>query len=87
MTLKCMHTAAVNILYAASNLISWEKVKEATAQDETPTHLKKIVATGMPELRDLRQDIRAYHRYSSQLYKVDGAVMMNNRISTFSLLT
>ena len=75
-----VHTSAVNTLYAASNLISWEMVKDATAQDETLKHLKEVVAAGMPELKDLRQDIRAYHRYSSHLYEVDGVVMMNNRI-------
>ena len=67
-----VHKAAVNTLYAASNLITWEMVKEVTAQDETLAHLKEIVVTGMPKVRHLLQDIRAYHRYSSQLYEVDG---------------
>ena len=34
----------------------------------------------MPELQHLRQDIKAYHRFSQHLYEVDGVVMMNNRI-------
>ena len=75
-----VHKAAVNTLYAASNLITWEMVKEATAKNETLTHLKEIVASVMSELSDLHQDIRAYHRHSSQLYEVDGVVMMKNRI-------
>ena len=75
-----VHTAAMDTLYAASNLVSWEMVKAATAEDETLTHLREVVASGMPDLRELRQDIRAYHRYAAHLYEIDGVLMMNNRI-------
>ena len=75
-----VHTAAMDTLYAASNLVSWEMVKAATAEDETLTHLREVLASGMPDLRDLRQDIRAYHRYATHLYEIDGVLMMNNRI-------
>ena len=40
----------MDTLYAASNLVSWEMVKAATAEDETLTHLRKVVASGMPDL-------------------------------------
>ena len=75
-----VHTAAMDTLYVASNLVSWDMVKQATAEDETLKLLREVLTYGMPELRDLRHDIRAYHKYAAHLYEVDGVVMMNNRI-------
>ena len=75
-----VQAAAITTLYVASNLISWDMVKKATAEDDTLTHLKEVLSLGMPGLHDLRQDIKPYHRYASHLYEIDGVVMMNNRI-------
>ena len=36
-----VHTAAMDTLYATSNLVSWEMMKAATAEDETLTHLRE----------------------------------------------
>ena len=75
-----VQTEAANTLYAASNIVSWDMVKEATCRDETLTHLKELLKSGMPEIRDVRQDVRPYHRYASHIYEVDDVVMMGNRI-------
>ena len=75
-----VQTEAANTLYVASNLVSWEMVREATAEDETLSHLREVLRSGMPDIRDLRQDIREYHRHAPHLYEVDGVIMLNQRI-------
>ena len=75
-----VQTEAINTLYVASNLVSWDMVKKATEKDETLTHLKDLLKSDMPEIRDLRQDLRPYHRYISHIYEVDDVLMMGNRI-------
>ena len=71
---------AGNTLYIASNLISWDMVREATERDETLKCLRKVLASEMPDLRDLPYDLRPYHKYASHLYEIDGVVMLGNRI-------
>ena len=71
---------AINTLHVTTNLVSWDMVKQATAEDDTLTHLKEVLSTGMPDLHNLRRDIKPYHRYGAHLYEVDGVVMLNNRI-------
>ena len=70
----------VPMLIGGAGLGKTTMVKQATAEDDTLTHLKEVLSAGMPELQHLRQDIKAYHRFSQHLYEVDGVVMMNNRI-------
>ena len=72
--------AAANTLYVASNIVSWDMVKEATEQDDTLKELKSVIASDMPDIQKLRQDLRPYHRYAAHLYTVDGVVMLNHRI-------
>ena len=71
---------AATTLYVASNMISWDMVKEATEQDNTLRDLRLLITSGMPDLQNLRQDLRPYHRYATHLYIVDGVIMMNQRI-------
>ncbi len=75
-----VQSEAVNTLYVASNIVSWAMVKEATADDETLQRLKAALISGMPGIRDVHPDIRAYHQYAAHLYEVDGVLMMNQRI-------
>ena len=73
-------TETITTLYACSNLVSWDMVKEATAKDDTLCHLKEALTSGLQPIQDLRQDIKPYHRYAARLYLIDGVVMMDHRI-------
>ena len=71
---------ATTTLYVVSNMVSWDMVKEATEKDDTLKHLGLLITSGMPDLQNLRHDLRPYHRYANHLSIVDGVIMLNQRI-------
>ena len=73
-------TEAIDTLYVASNLVSWDMVKEATEQDKTLRDLKLVIQSGFPDIHSLKQDLRPYHRYANHLCTIDGVIMLNQRI-------
>lgn len=75
-----MKTEATGTLYVASNIVSWEMVKTATEGDETLKALKYTLQTGMPNIQDLDQSLKPFHRYADHLYVIDGVVMLGQRI-------
>ena len=83
-TVENDESSAVVSLCSAShvkNMVSWSDVKESTAKDATILSVLELLKVGFPEdIRQVAPDIRQYARYSSQLYELDGVLMLNDRI-------
>ena len=83
-TVENDESSTVVSLYSAShvkNMVSWSDVKESTAKDATILSVLELLKVGFPEdIRKVAPDIRQYARYSSQLYELDGVLMLNDRI-------
>ena len=68
-------------LYAVSNVVTWNMVRESTTSDPQLQHLHNLLIEGFPsDSRQLDPQLRPYHRVSSSLYSLDGVIMMGNRI-------
>ena len=56
--------------------ISISQIQQATAQDEHLQHLKNIIITGWPSMKDeLHSDLRPYWSYRDDPAIIDGVVM------------
>ena len=71
---------AMDSLYVTTNVITWDMVKEGTANDDTLKQVADAVKNGFPQIQDLPHDVRPYHRYASQLYIVDSVLMFGQKI-------
>ena len=62
-------------------------MRKSTAEDATILSVLDLLREGFPEdIRKIAPDIRQYARYKSQLYELDGVLMLNDRIVILSLL-
>ena len=71
---------ASDTLYIASNMISWDMVKQATESDSSLSQLKAALHNERYEIKELPKDIRQYHQYMSNIYEIDGVLMMGQRL-------
>ena len=63
------------------NVISWDQIKGATAEDNEMQDLIKYIMSGFPEdARMLPAHVKPYKTYQSALYIVDGVVMLGDRV-------
>ena len=73
--------SASDSLYAVTNVVTWDMVREATTSDTTMQELQQIIIEGFPpECQQLSTHLRPYHRLASSLYCLDGVVISGNRI-------
>ena len=73
--------AASDTLYAISNVVTWNMVREATASDPTLTLLMEHLLDGFSkQAHDLPPELRPFQRYASSLCCVDGVILMGHRI-------
>ena len=67
-------------LYATSNLISWDMVKEETKNDENLCALMSLIREGIASIQEMPKNLRQFHQYTDQLYIIDGVIMLGKRI-------
>ena len=61
--------------------ITWERVQEATASDETMNTLLNLIESGIPERRqDLPMELREYHQFRDYLSTSDNVILYKHRI-------
>ena len=73
--------AASDMLYVISNVVTWNMVREATADDATLSFLMEHLQGGFPnQSRDLPLEHRPFQRYADSLCCVDGVILMGNGI-------
>ena len=71
---------AVDTLYTATNMVTWEMVKSCTAEDSALQEVVKIIQEGFTPIQELSTNVRPFHRYATQLFTVDGVVMLGQKI-------
>lgn len=70
-----------NSLYAISNVVTWDMVREATTSDESMQELIKVINEGFPsDSRELKPLLRPYSRISDSLYTMDGVILTGHRV-------
>ena len=56
--------------------VTWNKVRIATASDDTMNALRDVIESGMPESRnDLPIPLRDYHQFRNDLHTTDGIIV------------
>jgi hypothetical protein len=76
-------STAADIAASLDNIrsVTWDKVRAATASDDTMRLLLDTVEQGMPESRhDLPTAIHDYHQFRDNLNTVDGIIIYKDRI-------
>ena len=68
---------AVETLYVATNMVTWEMIQAGTLEDDTLQQLRECILTGST---DFPMTIRAYQKWRNHLYIVDGVIMFGERI-------
>ena len=72
---------ASQTLYAVSNVVTWDMVRESTASDPTLVELMNHIISGFPtDCRELAVEHRPYYRYAASLCVVDGVVLLGQGI-------
>ena len=72
---------ASQTLYAVSNVVTWDMVRESTASDPTLVEFMNHIISGFPtDCRELAVEHRPYYRYAASLCVVDGVVLLGQRI-------
>ena len=74
---------AETTLYVATNIVTWEMIQTATAEDNTLQHLKQLIVECQEVDRkysEVHPPIRPYLKYVNQMSVVDGVIMMGQRI-------
>ena len=55
-----------NMLYAITNVVTWNMVREATSSDQDLQSLMKVISDGFPtDCRQMSPQLRPYHRMAS----------------------
>ena len=68
-------------LYAISNIVTWDMIREATASDDLLQQLHGLILEGFPaDSRQLSIQLRPYHRISGSLSSIDGVILTGGRI-------
>ena len=70
----------IESLYATTNVVTWEMIKESTANDDTLKQVTHAVKNGFPQIQDIPQNVCPFHRYASQLYIIDGVLMLGEKV-------
>ena len=66
---------------STTNVVSWEQIRMATAEDTDMQDLKEYIMSGFPEdARLLPAHVKPYNTYKSALYIVDDVVMFGDRV-------
>ena len=64
-----------------STVVSWDQVRDSTANDESMQELYEILQHGIPESRlEMPKDLREYHKYREGLSTTDGVIIHGNRV-------
>ena len=68
-------------LYAITNVVTWDMVREATSSDDSLQSLHEHILKGFPaDCRHLPPPLRPYHRIAGSLCSVDGVILTGGRI-------
>ena len=61
--------------------VTWDRVRQATARDDTMNLLLSTIESGIPKHRhELHPTIREYHQFREHLYMIDGVVIYKDRV-------
>ena len=69
---------AISTLHTVSNMITWDAVKDHTAEDPTMQELTNAIHKGFDSVKN--PSIKAYHRYAASMYTLDGVIMLGQKI-------
>ena len=75
-----LQAASQDTLYIASNIITWEMVKEETAKDLSLQKVKALIVGEPIDTEDMPLLVKQYKRYLDQMTIIDGVVMIGQRI-------
>ena len=68
-------------LYAITNVVTWDMIREATTSDETLQELLQLIVEGFPtDGCLLSPQVKPYLRIASSLSCLDGVIIAGNRI-------
>ena len=73
-------TEAEETLHVATNIVSWEMIKEATAEDTILQQLKKMLGEHPINSDEIPRTLRPYLKYIQHISVIDEVVMMGQRI-------
>ena len=74
-------SAACATLCSISDVVTWSMMQEATSSDEQLTQLSDLIQEGFPDdCRSLQPELRPFHRYRDSLSRVDGVILLGDRI-------
>ena len=80
-TYKPSTEATVADIMASPAVITWEMLKDNTAEDDVLTKVMEQVEKGFPDSRhQVHQDVQLYHNYRHQLSITDGVLCYKNRV-------
>ena len=72
--------SAVHALNSITS-VTWDRVRQATASDDTMNLLLSTIESGIPKHRhELHPTIREYHQFREHLYTIDGVVIYKDRV-------
>ena len=69
-----------NTLYVASNIVTWDMVREETGKDEVLRNLKPLIEGKIPVSTEMSSGIKQYSRHIHQMTIVDGVIMIGHRL-------
>ena len=72
-------TSSVDSLAVKS--VTWDRVRLATASEESMNHLLQLIDTGLPEVRhNYPPSLREYHQFHENLYTMDDVIFYKDRV-------
>ena len=84
---EAMLASTSTTLYAVTNVVTWDMLRDATSSDATLKDLQQLICSGFPSnSRELSLELRPYHRISSSLCTIDGVILTGSRIVVPSVL-
>ena len=67
--------------FLAVKSVTWDRVRLATASDESMNNLLQLIETGLPELRHTYPpSLRDYHQFHENLHTMDGVILYKDRV-------
>lgn len=77
---KQVYSAEINAL-SSLQVVTWDKVKLATSNDDCMSHLLSLVETTFPSCKhDLPDEVQEYFKYRNDLTAIDGVILYKNRV-------
>ncbi len=79
--IKDLHFAMVNAITSKDDeVISWKRVKDAAAKDDTCMYLNNAIENGFPDKKDeVEECLRPYYKLKDDLYTIEGVPCINGR--------